>query len=58
MTDNYTFCVYVEIYDKWQMEFDERGDALKKECVAAIEKILEEKGYRKYHDEYYVCSMG
>jgi hypothetical protein len=36
------------------MEFEERGEELKQECVHAIEKLLEEKGYRKYREEYWV----
>jgi hypothetical protein len=58
MTDNFDFSVQVSIYDKQHMQFEERGNELKLECVSAIEKLLEEKGYRKYRDEYFVCTIG
>lgn len=55
MSDHFNFDISVSIYNKWHMAFEERGKELQDECVQAIEKLLEEKGYRKYREEYFVC---
>ena len=55
MSDHFKFDIHVSISDKWHMAFEERGKELQEECVKAIEKLLEEKSYRKYRDEYFVC---
>lgn len=55
MSDHFQFDVHVELYNKWHMAFEERGTELQQECVKAIEKVLEEKCYRKYRDEFFVC---
>jgi hypothetical protein len=54
MSDHFNFEIGVSIYNKWHMAFEERGEELKQECRAAVEKVLEEKGYRKYREEYHV----
>ena len=58
MSDNFNFAIAVSISDKWHMAFEERGKELQQECVQVIEKLLEEKAYRKYRDEYFVCVIG
>lgn len=56
MSDHFKFIISVAINDRWHMEFEERGKELKQECVSAIETLLEEKGFRKYRDEYWVTA--
>lgn len=58
MSDHFNFDIHISITDKWHMAFEERGKELQQECVMAIEKLLEEKSYRKYRDEYFVCVTG
>lgn len=54
MSDHFKFDIHVVVNDRWHMEFDGRGDELKHMCHTAVEKVLEEKGFRKYRDEYWV----
>jgi len=56
MSDHLKFDIHVVLYDRVHMDYDGRGEELKVDCVAAIKKLLEEKGYREYREEFWVSA--
>jgi hypothetical protein len=58
MSDHFKFDIQVAIYDRAELEYGqkERGDEIKADCVTAVRKVLEEKGFREYRDEYWVSA--
>jgi hypothetical protein len=56
MSDHFKFNISVAITDRWHMAYEERGEELKKDCVSAVKKVLEEHGFREYREEFWVTA--
>ena len=58
MSDHFKFDINVEINDRVELEYSqkERGDEIKQECVNAVKKALEERGFREYRHEFWVSA--
>lgn len=56
MSDHFKFDIMVTITDRCELGFGqkERGDEIKKECVEAVKKALEARGFREYREEFTV----
>jgi hypothetical protein len=54
MSDHFKFDVSVSIYDMRKLEYDYRGQEIKDECKAVVERVLEERGFKKYREDYSV----
>ena len=58
MSDHFKFDVMVTITDRWELGIGqkERGDEIKQACADAVKKVLEEKGFREYREEFSVIA--
>ena len=56
MSDHLHIDLNVTIFDKCQMQFDERGNELKDILRNAVSSALEEYGFKGYLEEYFISS--
>ena len=55
MSDHFKFDINVVINDRFFLEYDERGPEIKKECVAAVKRVLEDRFLlREYREDFWV----
>lgn len=57
MSDHFKFDIHVVISDMAKLEFDYRGNEIKEECKAAVKKVLEERGYKEYKEDFWVTTL-
>jgi len=56
MSDHLHIDLNVTIFDKCQMQFDERGNELKDILQKAVSSALEEYGFKRYREEYFIST--
>ena len=56
MSDHLHIDLNVTIFDKCQMQFDERGNELKDILQNAVSMALEEYGFKRYREEYFIST--
>jgi len=56
MSDHFKFLIYVEMYDRSELEDSqkERGDEIKEECAKAVRETLQRLGFKEYRHEFWV----